>query len=269
MEMNWNSEKLVTAFSEMLKNHPGYPSQDKTWDHTLHQDKKGSLDHLGPDMSIPCMYINFSTIMPETLSVSDLQALKCFFDRENEGHGLTIKLPFSTNSKHVAFCTTYEEAVSQIISYQIRFGANIPFAIIEPTLANKMEYKLAFTERGFSHFCKSHLRASPAFAFGEDRKLIAFANAVYEKLKLDPTFLNGPIIRIDIMCRQDPNSNSWGGLVCNEVESLEAMISALGRFGGATKDNVMHQSLEQFWKTYIGLTYDYVATMKAVANVGI
>jgi hypothetical protein len=143
------------------------------------------------------------------------------------------------------------------------------FAIIEPTLANKMEYKLAFTETGFSHFCKSHLRASPSFAFSSDDKLIAFATAVYEKLKLDPTFLNGPIVRIDIMCRQDRDSNPWEGLVCNEVESLEAMISALGRFGGAMKDNLMQQSLETFWKDYIGLTYDYVAAMKAVKNVQI
>ena len=258
-EKNWNSLVLRKAFVEKLYHHPGYPSNRQTGDNTLHQDKGATIKHLG-SMAIPTLQVGFTRFNPLSLSFSVLINIGRFaaiHAAENEGR-FTVKLPESTNSRDVIHCPDIVSAVFHIINWQNTQGENRNYAILQPTLANKCEEKLVFTESGFSHFAYNHFRPVPSRNFASDVELIAFGHAVMEKMKLDPNFLAGPVVRIDIMCRKDRFSNEWSGLVCNELESLEAMTCAKIKSGGALKDFSFNQSVERFWENFIQMTYDHV-----------
>ena len=254
----WNSKRLIDIFQRDMYHHPGYPAQLQLGDNTLHQRKHKTIAQLG-NLAIPSLQINFCAVLPHTLSPTIMVAIHAFAaaNWEESGGKFTVKMPHSTNSAMVHNDLTLEEAMAKIIFYQMEYGEEAECCILQPTLRNKKEYKLLFTENGFSHMCHNHVKAK-GLAFATDQQLLLFAEAVMSRLKQDPTFLCGPFVRIDIMCTSNQGYNAWGGFVCNEIESLEAMTAALGRYGGGTKDGEMEQHLESFWTNYIQLTYDHV-----------
>jgi hypothetical protein len=266
--MNWNASALKRTFVEQLYHLPGYPSEEGTGDATLHQDKAAYLKYLGPEMTIPTLVINFSTLTPDTLSMTQLYNIAIFgATHMDEGGGeFTVKLPYTTNSTSVVHCRDLQSAVAQLITFQQTHGASMDYALLQPTLRNREEVKIVFTECGFSHFAHNHFRPNPAHRFATDEELIAYGTAVYEKMQTSPNFLKGPVVRIDVMCRKDRTSNPWKGMVCNELESLEAMTCAKLKSGGNGKDFEFNLKLEKFWRLFIGLTYEHVSRMHTAFN---
>jgi hypothetical protein len=266
VEMNWKSDRLINVFKRELSDHPGYPSGNQTADSTLHQDKYATIEYLRP-YTIPSIRIIFNQATPTVLSQTAVNDLHIFAtENDDEGCGYTVKLPQGTNSQLVVNGLSFSAAMQQVLRYQMEYGNNISYAIMQPTLHNMMEYKLVYTQDGFSHFAHNHVRPSRVFSFANDSKLIKFGNMIFNKLKEDPSFICGPVVRIDIMSRKNPQTNDWGGFVVNEIESLEAMTTALGRSGGTETDLQFQLKLEIFWETYIKLTYDYVGIIKNLHN---
>jgi len=253
VEMGWNSRRTMTAFVDYVAKHPGYPSSNKLLDNTLWQNKYETIQHLGADVTIPSLKIFFSKVTPTTLSYSVLFEIHNFAANNDEGCGFTVKLPHMTNSMGVQHGLTIEGAISVIIRYQVEYGMHMEYVILQCTLQNRYEFKVMFDLNGFSHFCYNHIHPVPAFVFASDAEVIMFASEIIRRMKLDPKFLDGPMVRVDVMCRANRRSDGSNWLVCNELESLHAMVDALPRFGGERRDFQVFLMKVHFWKEYIHL----------------
>jgi len=258
VEMGWNSVRVKNAFIDHVANHPGYPSQIKTLDNTLWQDKYQTIQHLGQDLTIPSLKIPFSKVTPMALAYTVLSEINNFAAYNDEGCGYTVKLPHMTNSMGVQHGLTLESAINLLIRHQVEYGMHMEYAILQYTLQNRFEYKLMFDVNGFSHFCYNHIHPIPSFVFASDDEVVTFATEIFRCMKLDPKFLDGPMVRVDVMCRSNRNSNRHNGLVCNELESLHAMVDALPRYGGGKKDANVNTMKVGFWTDYIRLCTDHI-----------
>ena len=74
-----------------------------------------------------------------------LKPLDVFLDDVNEGNGWVVKYPFVTNSEGIKFCHNKSSVIQMILRERLKYShiwGRIPYAIIQPKLFNRKEYKV-------------------------------------------------------------------------------------------------------------------------------
>ena len=97
-------------------------------------------------------------------------------------------------------------------------GHRVPYAMIQPTLVNRKEYKVVVLGGKPAHICPT--AKGVAKAFSTPPEIMQFAeDAVKELKKARPATIDDGLLRVDIMSTRDNR------MVVNEFESLEAAVS--------------------------------------------
>jgi hypothetical protein len=173
-----------------------------------HYDGKGNI-----------RYASYST--SETFTTPELEM---FLRRHNEGHGWVVKLPFVTVREGMKFCKTETEVYRALDCIVGKFGGRIPYAMVQPCLDNRKEYKVVVLNGKASHILPQDAgvrlgsKAARSFSSYPHEKLFRFAELAVEMLskRCKGSHTRG-LMRVDIMQTLGRN------LIVNEFESLEAI----------------------------------------------
>jgi hypothetical protein len=146
----WNVTDMFIAL-ENLRGHTGFPAGPHLECPVFTQHKYKYLNLLPKFMITPTHCV--STQAP--LSDEARGMLESFLAQNNEGKGWIVKLPFVTNGDRLCRC----KSVAAVHSTIERFVAechNIPYCMVQPCLANGIEYKVVFLEGRYSHVLIPH-----------------------------------------------------------------------------------------------------------------
>ena len=137
-----------------------------------------------------------------------------FVDQHVDESGC-IKLPFTTNSQAFSFPKDLNEIKARIKSFYSNYHEKIHYAMLQPRLGNRKEYKHVFMNGTHSHVAKNDKEThGHEFFSTQERKRFAETNMPILRSSV-PHFLAFPLVRLDIIWYK-------GRMVLNEIESLEA-----------------------------------------------
>ena len=139
------------------------------------------------------------------------------------GCGWVVKFPYRTNHADMAYCRTPLTVFSKLGRAAEKFGVMMPYAIIQPCMANKVEYKVVMINgQPLYHTTKG--KRGKSFIGDDTTLLFTFAKAAVKLLKRNcrDAIVDG-LVRVDVMCYK-------GRMVVNEFESLEACYGTNGRY---------------------------------------
>jgi hypothetical protein len=228
----WDAEVFLEELQH-LKMHAGFPFSDYLFDPAFTQDKYKYLFNLS-EYTIPTIRVSLRLGKDGQLPQSEILRIKDWMPEVDEGAGFVLKLPFTTNSQAIKYPKTLDSICEGIFHFYNKFKDKIHYAILQPCLQNRKEYKLVFLNGEFTHVAIPHKEASPSKAFGDPASRQLFAEeclAALQNRMVGCLFV--PIFRIDIMYYK-------GKMVLNEIESLEAMYEG-------TKEGPTSVHLEEFW----------------------
>ena len=128
-----------------------------------------------------------------------------------------VKLPYTTGREWIKFPKTKNDVLKAIRCAQDKYGERIHYAMVQPCLPNRKEYRVVVYNGKPTHIAK--VGHSKGKAFGCELSLFEFAaNAVQALYSACPSTQKEGTIRVDIM--------QMGFMaVVNEFEGLEANIS--------------------------------------------
>lgn len=160
-----------------------------------------------------------------------------------------IKFPFKTHSFGLKWCEDFDDLEMEINKcyYEYSLGLNIPYAIIQPHLNNRFEYKVTLIDgKALHRFTEPRGAEGKAFFNQEDeKKLFPFAESVLRKLKMmRPGTLDKGLVRVDIMLNDD------GRPVVNEFESLEAK--------NTKGDIIVQEGLRKYYLDYLSTLANFI-----------
>jgi len=226
----WDMEILLHEL-ERLKGHNGYPFGEFLFDPAFTQNKIKYIETM-KEYSIPTLRISLR-LMVGRIPLSVRLEIAAFLAKH--GNKCCLKLPFTTNSQALKFPEGgLEDVLEKLIQFHKLYGDKIHYAILQPLLPNRKEYKMVFLNGNFSHTAENDKKANPAFAFGTVESRVSFATEILTVLRQRlPGCLFAPLMRFDVMFYD-------GKMVLNEIESLEAQFSGTG-------DGNVGGFLEKFW----------------------
>jgi hypothetical protein len=270
LDSRYAVQNVMELYSEFqrLHNCNGFPSGVNLRCPIWTQDKHDYISCV-PDLFLPTLRIDLKEEPEDMEEYTDKiykYVLICFkllftiilfrfFSEYNyDGEGVLVKFPFTTN-QHYITCKSPEACMSRLKSESRRFYGAIPYCMVQPTLSNRMEYKVvcfngnalyvasvgnsrkvSFNRRVFMEGAPTNKNAL-RFAFAE--------NAIRELAIRCPRAILSGLVRVDIMFCSHLNR-----AVVNEFESLEAMYS--------TKKNSDVLKLENYLSNY---WYFHLTTM--------
>ena len=231
------SALLIQEHLNVLADHVGWPSLEHLKCPVFTQDKYNYIK-MCPEITIPTLQIDFGQDEDQT------EAIVAFISLHDEGKGWVVKLPFTTNSERLSFWTSVAEILRAVEISESMCGHRMSYALLQPCLANRREYKVVVLEGSAKYIADIAQRRSLGTPFGTQSELMKFAEQACEILEARCRgALIHPILRVDIM-------ESTNGLVVNEFESLEACYSSL-KFD--THQLAVQSFLEEFWVQTIQL----------------
>ena len=137
---------------------------------------------------------------------------------EDEKCGWVVKLPYTTNGHAIRYPQNINSIVRVLNWFQKEYKGTIKYAMLQPCMSSKREYKMVVTngtvlyEAKIGSYSKNRVKGFPC---KDDR--INFANEVFQKFQMNcPRAITDGLLRIDIFC------TASGKLVVNELESLDA-----------------------------------------------
>jgi hypothetical protein len=229
------SALTIQEHLNVLADHVGWPSFENLKCPVFTQDKYNYIK-MCPDISIPTLQINFGGDQTE--------AIVAFISLHDEGKGWMVKLSFTTNSERLSFCNSGAEILRAVEISESMCGHRMSYALLQPCLANRREYKVVVLEGTAKYIADIAQRRSLGTPFSNQSELMKFAEQACEILEARCRgALIHPILRVDIM-------ESTNGLVVNEFESIEACYSSL-KFD--THQLAVQSFLEEFWVQTIQL----------------
>jgi len=161
-----------------------------------------------------------------------------------EGAGWIVKGPYTTNKKCRRFAPTLHEVFHSIDIISRKYGpdderqhAIIPYVMIQPCMANRLEYKAVVLNGKALHVKPT----GEGKSFGDKKSRLKFAEDAVRLLKE-----NCPAALLDGLVRVDFFENAKGLWVVNEFESLEARYEST-----AENDVIVEDFLIQYWCRYI------------------
>ena len=164
-----------------------------------------------------------------------------FLGRHNEGCGWVVKLPFVTVREGLKFCKTYMDVCKALDFATGKFGGRIPYAMVQPCLANRKEYKVVVLNGKASHILPQDAGVrvgGKSFSSFPHKDLFKFAEMAVEILskRCNGSHSSG-LLRVDIM------QTSAGNMIVNEFESLEALYMS----ASSCQTSSTHSFLREYW----------------------
>lgn len=144
-----------------------------------------------------------------------------FLLQNDEGDGWVVKLPYTTNGQFVEYCSSEDDIFAALSMACANFGQRISYAMLQPCMKNKKEYKVVYYKYGAKYVAtiKQKHTNERAFSTHPHEFLFTFANNAVMALSIaNSCFLEDGVLRIDIF------QTASNRLVVNEFESLEACI---------------------------------------------
>jgi len=108
----------------------------------LTQDKFTYLKRLPSSMVNPTAAFMLSTW--HTVSDYRIQILPALPQSTN---GYVVKFPYTTNSTGIAFCPDLTSVCEKMVRASKSYDGRIPYALIQPRLINRQEYKVFHISR--------------------------------------------------------------------------------------------------------------------------
>jgi hypothetical protein len=243
---HWNAQLVEAELRTQLSEHLGWPSGQQLQCPVFLQDKYSYLSQC-PEISIPTLQVSFDgDMIPEILQFTELHS---------EGNGWIVKLPFCTNGEGMAFCKTEGDIIDAIERRKQEFGHRFSYALLQPCLKNRKEYKVVLLNRRalFVADISQRTRLGTNFSAPPHDALKELAERACQLLETRCAgAITEPILRVDIM-------ETLNGLVVNEFESLEACY-----YSKKFEENELcvRDKLRLFWSTIVQeLTIDALAAM--------
>ena len=251
----WDCSEVYAAMTD-LEDHPGFPYKDKLLCPIFSQHKFRYLcaipEIVNPTIAIPfpkitrendsqgnIKYISYATM--ETFKTSQLVR---FLESHNEGRGWVVKFPFVTVREGLKFCKTERDVMHALDVSAGKFGGRIPYAMVQPCLINRKEYKVVVLNGKASHVLPQDAgvrvgsKAAKAFSAFPHTDLFRFAEMAVAMLgKRCPGSHAEGLVRVDVM------QTAEGNMIVNEFESLEALY--MGISPSQTNDTFMF--LREYW----------------------
>ena len=147
-----------------------------------------------------------------------------FLEARNEGRGWVVKFPFVTVREGMRFCKTPDEVFKALEIAAGKFGGRIPYAMVQPCLLNRKEYKVVVLNGKASHLLPQSAgvrlggKGVRGFSAYPHTDLFQFAELAVELLRERcPGSHTEGLMRVDVMQTGD------GNMIVNEFESLEAL----------------------------------------------
>ena len=251
----WDCTEVYDALKE-LKEHRGFPRGEKLECPIFSQHKFRYLcavpEIVNPTIAIPMPRMeksmdkhgNVRFISCASISTFDTAELHCFLERNNEGRGWVLKFPFVTVKEGMKFCKTKAELLHQLDIATGKFGGRIPYAMVQPCLVNRKEYKVVVLDGKAHHIlpqkygvCKG-VKDCKSFSSYPHLALFRFAELSVELLRRRciASHADG-LIRVDVMQTLEKN------FVVNEFESLEAAYAG----NSIRETSQTHNFLREYW----------------------
>jgi hypothetical protein len=203
-----NAETIKLAVRR-LESHVGWPSGHHLECPVFLQDKYEYISKC-PEISTPTLRVSLGVDMiPEILHFTTLH---------DEGNGWVVKLPFTTNAEGLTFCKNEGDIIDAIDRKSSQFQDRMSYAMVQPCLANRKEYKIVVLGGSAKYVADISQRKGLRVSFSEapHHAIKCLAEQACEILESRcKGALTDPILRVDVM-------QSKNGLVINEFESLEA-----------------------------------------------
>ena len=189
----------------------------------------------------------------------DTPQLRHFLNTTNEGEGWILKLPFVTMREGLKWCRSLDKVLQELSIATAKFGGRIPYAMIQPRLHNRKEYKVVVLNGRASHVipqCANGVTCpGKAFKFAtKTTDLFHFAETAVRCLsKRCPASIDAGLIRVDIM------ETFSGNLIVNEFESLEAVFEPSGHECGEVGAR-LREFLLTYWVTVVTQAFEQFTT---------
>ena len=250
----WNAADVVTEL-QRLSSHPGFPNGSNLCCPVFLQHKfhylLGLRHYVNPTLSVqlPLMtenvdhrgHINLTSVVQA--SDFDRPDINKFLDTHNEGIGWVIKLPFVTMREGMIFAAKRVDVFRGLELVAFKYGSRVPYAMIQPRLVNRKEYKVIIYNGRASHILPQKANGTSAhgvaFSRHPNHDVLKFAESIVSFLDhVCPGAMTNYLLRVDVM------QKSTGNMIVNELESFEAAYeSANGAETDATNGFV-----KMFWE---------------------
>jgi len=244
----WNHNKLHQDLVEKLGTHRGWPSGDNLLCPVFTQNKYNYIKCCR-EICIPTLAVEFDESTP-SLNEDCGGHIVEFMQHHTEGKGWVVKLPYHTNGVGLHFCKD-KEAVFNALRLLCLGYANSEYAMLQPCLSNRREYKVVLLGGTARYVSDINQRDGLGVPFSSPPHLdiLRLAEMAGEMLEARCVGANiTPLLRVDIM-------QSANGLVVNEFEGLEAC------YYSKTINHEFHTTsfLEEFWfQTLQCLVYAHI-----------
>jgi hypothetical protein len=250
---SWNAAEVVAELRRLAL-HPGFPSGPRLSCLVFLQHKfhylLGLRQYVNPTLAVHLPLMTQTVDHRGTITLTstveaidfDRPDINKFLDKHNEGKGWVIKLPFVTMREGMIFATTKSDVFNGLEIIAGKYGSRIPYAMIQPCLLNRKEYKVIVCNGRASHILPQKANGASArgvgFSESPHHGVLRFAEAMV--LQLDhvcPGTMTDYLLRVDIM------QKCTGSLIVNEVESFEAAFES----ANPTETNATNAFVRSFW----------------------
>jgi len=252
----WNAAHVWLEL-QRLKGHHGFPTGDNLMCPVFTQHKFHYLCALRSFVA-PTLAVKFPQVdrvvdmhgnerissTVDSASSFNVDDLDSFLGSHMET-GWVVKLPFTTVHEGMSFCLTKDEVYSALCVKAQRFAWRIPYALVQPRLSNRREYKVVTLNGKASHVIpedangvKVSYREKKNFSTAPHTELMLFAEmAVRYLVQMCNGTISEYLIRVDVMQLDN------GMMIVNEFESFEAVYTA------SCHEKTCHvqQFLNNFW----------------------
>jgi hypothetical protein len=255
----WNSRDVVSQL-QRLADHPGFPNGLNLQCPIFLQHKfyylLGLRQYVNATLAVqlPAMEIdkvdrfgNVHLISHAKASDFDRPDINLFLDRYNEGNEWVIKLPFVTMREGMIYAKERSCVFKGLEIIAAKFGNRVPYAMIQPWLLNRKEYKVIVLNGQASHFLPQRsngisARQSWAFSKAPHREVFKFAETMVSLLdQVCPGSLTNYLVRVDVMQKES------GNLIVNELESFEAAFESVN----VLETHATNAFVKMFWENVL------------------
>jgi hypothetical protein len=179
---HWEARNVQRCLSS-LGAHQGFPMGSKLKCPIFTQDKQQYINCMQlQSIAIPSIFVTLP--IPSDFNYHQLLH---FTDQHTTptSCGFVVKLPFVTNSEALTMPRDFDATVKALEQKSQRYGREhglcIPYAIVQPRLPNRKEYKVVLVNGKASHITswKSHANDK---AFSNREELFIFAEKAFKSL---------------------------------------------------------------------------------------
>jgi hypothetical protein len=229
---NWNAGDVAVEL-QRLHGHPGFPNGLNLCCPVFLQHKfhylLGLRQYVNPTLTVQLPLMTAvvdrrgNTTLTSVVEADDFDRLDInkFLDKYNEGKGWVIKLPFVTLREGMIYASTKSDVYSGLELVAAKYGNRVPYAMIQPWLVNRKEYKVIVCNGRASHILPQKANGTSARGMGFSESphhgVMKFADAMVQQLgHVCPGTMTDYLLRVDVMQKRT------GNMIVNELESFEA-----------------------------------------------